>query len=123
MNYGGFWIRFVAYVIDSAIVTIAFVGIMLLLGMMGLELAGAQVIFLVLGILYWALMQSSKRQATLGKALWPEGRRPQRRAHLGRPGVGARSGEDRLVAHLPHRLRHRRLHPQQAGTARLRRHH
>jgi len=69
MNYGGFWIRFVAYVIDSAIVTIAFVGIMLLLGMMGLELAGAQVIFLVLGILYWALMQSSKRQATLGKAL------------------------------------------------------
>ena len=69
MNYGGFWIRFVAYVIDSAIVTIAFVGIMFLLGMMGLELAGAQIIFLVLGILYWALMQSSKRQATLGKAL------------------------------------------------------
>jgi len=69
MNYGGFWIRFVAYVIDSAIVTIAFVAIMFLLGMMGLELAGAQFIFVVLGILYWALMQSSKRQATLGKAL------------------------------------------------------
>ena len=69
MNYGGFWIRFVAYVIDSAIVTIAFVAIMFLLGMMGLELAGAQFIFAVLGILYWALMQSSKRQATLGKAL------------------------------------------------------
>jgi uncharacterized RDD family membrane protein YckC len=69
MNYGGFWIRFVAYVIDSAIVTIAFVAIMFLLGMMGLELAGAQLIFALLGILYWALMQSSKRQATLGKAL------------------------------------------------------
>ena len=69
MNYGGFWIRFVAYVIDSAIVTIAFLAIMFLLGMMGLELAGAQFIFVVLGILYWALMQSSKRQATLGKAL------------------------------------------------------
>jgi len=52
MNYGGFWIRFVAYVIDSAIVTIAFVAIMFLLGMMGLELAGAQFIFAVLGILY-----------------------------------------------------------------------
>jgi len=69
MNYGGFWIRFVAYVIDSAIVTIGFVAIMFLLSMMGLELAGAQIIFLVLSILYWALMQSSKRQATLGKAL------------------------------------------------------
>ena len=69
MNYGGFWIRLVAYVIDSAIVTIGFVAIMFLLGMMGLELAGAQIIFLVLGILYWALMQSSKRQATIGKSL------------------------------------------------------
>lgn len=69
MNYGGFWIRLVAYVIDSAIVTIGFVGIMLLLGMMGLELAGAPVIFALLGVFYWALMHSSKRQATLGKAL------------------------------------------------------
>jgi uncharacterized RDD family membrane protein YckC len=69
MNYGGFWIRFIAYVIDSAIVTIGFVGIMLLLGMMGLELAGAQFIYAVLGILYFALMQSSKGQATIGKAL------------------------------------------------------
>jgi hypothetical protein len=42
---------------------------MLLLGVMGLELAGAEVIFLVLSILYWALMQASKRQATIGKAL------------------------------------------------------
>jgi uncharacterized RDD family membrane protein YckC len=69
MNYGGFWIRFIAYIIDSAIVTIGFVAIMMLLGMMGLELAGAHLIYAVLGILYWALMQSSKRQATLGKAL------------------------------------------------------
>jgi uncharacterized RDD family membrane protein YckC len=69
MNYGGFWIRLVAYIIDSAIVTIAFIAIMLLLGVMGLELAGAQFIFVVLAILYFALMQSSKRQATLGKAL------------------------------------------------------
>jgi len=36
---------------------------------MGLELAGAEIIFLVLSILYWALMQSSPRQATLGKEL------------------------------------------------------
>jgi uncharacterized RDD family membrane protein YckC len=69
MNYGGFWIRLVAYIIDSAIVVIAFVAIMMLLAVMGLELAGAQFIFVVLAILYFALMQSSKRQATLGKAL------------------------------------------------------
>lgn len=69
MNYGGFWIRFLAYLVDSLIVTVGFVGIMLLLGAMGLELAGAEIIFLVLSILYWALMQSSARQATIGKAL------------------------------------------------------
>ena len=69
MNYGGFWIRFLAYVIDSAIVTIGFVASCSCSAMMGLELAGAEIIFLVLSILYWALMQSSKRQATLGKAL------------------------------------------------------
>lgn len=69
MNYSGFWIRFLAYLVDSFIVTVGFVGIMLLLAAMGLELAGAEIIFLVLGILYWALMQSSKQQATLGKAL------------------------------------------------------
>jgi uncharacterized RDD family membrane protein YckC len=69
MNYGGFWIRFLAYLVDSLIVTVGFVGLMLLLGAMGLELAGAEIIFLVLGILYWALMHSSKQQATIGKAL------------------------------------------------------
>lgn len=69
MNYGGFWIRFLAYLVDSLIVTVGFVGIMLLLGAMGLELAGAEIIFLVLSILYWALMQSSPRQATIGKEL------------------------------------------------------
>src|SRR4029078_287705 len=69
MNYGGFWIRFIAYLVDSLIVTIGFVGIMLLISAMGLELAGAAFIFLVIRILYWALMQSSKRQATIGKSL------------------------------------------------------
>ena len=69
MNYGGFWIRFLAYLVDSLIVTVGFVGIMLLLGAMGLELAGAEIIFLVLSILYWALMHSSPRQATIGKEL------------------------------------------------------
>ena len=42
---------------------------MLGLGLMGLELAGAELIYFVFFVLYWALMQSSARQATLGKAL------------------------------------------------------
>jgi uncharacterized RDD family membrane protein YckC len=68
-NYGGFWIRFLAYVVDSLIVGIAFFLIVMLLGAMGLELFGAELVFLLLGILYWALMQSSARQATYGKSL------------------------------------------------------
>ncbi len=69
MNYGGFWIRLLAYLVDSLIVVIAFVGINALLGLMGLELAGGEIVLLVLGILYYAFMQASARQATLGKAL------------------------------------------------------
>ena len=68
-NYGGFWIRFLAYVVDSLIVGIAFFLIVMLLAVMGLELFGAEFIFLLIGILYWAFMQSSARQATYGKAL------------------------------------------------------
>jgi len=69
MNYGGFWIRFLAYLVDSLIVVIAFVAINSLLAVMGLELAGGEIVLLVLGILYYAFMQASARQATLGKAL------------------------------------------------------
>jgi uncharacterized RDD family membrane protein YckC len=68
-NYAGFWVRFLAYVVDSLIVGIAFFLIVLLLGAMGLELFGAELVFLLLGTLYWAFMQSSARQATYGKSL------------------------------------------------------
>lgn len=69
MNYGGFWIRFLAYVVDSLIVGIGFFLIVMGLGVMGLELFSPEIIFLVMSILYWALMQSSARQATYGKSL------------------------------------------------------
>jgi uncharacterized RDD family membrane protein YckC len=69
MNYGGFWIRFVAYIVDSLIVTIAFVAIVLGLGVMGLELFSPTIVYSVVCVFYWALMHSSKRQATFGKAL------------------------------------------------------
>ena len=68
-KYGGFWIRFLAYLIDSLIVGIGFVAIVMLLSMMGLELFSPQLIFAVVAILYWAGMHASGRQATYGKAL------------------------------------------------------
>lgn len=69
MNYAGFWIRFIAYLVDSLIVTVGFVALVMLLGMMGLELFSLPLIYFVFSIFYWALMQSSKRQATIGKGL------------------------------------------------------
>ena len=69
MNYGGFWIRFVAYLVDSLILFIGLTGVAILLGVMGLSLAGGPIIFLAVMVLYFAAMQSSARQATLGKQL------------------------------------------------------
>ena len=89
-RFGGFWIRFVAIVIDALVLgvaqTLIIAPIMAALGfavsspaMMDPEdgmaafsaLMGAmgliQVVSLVVGWLYFALMQSSKYQATLGK--------------------------------------------------------
>lgn len=68
-KYGGFWIRFLAYLIDSLILGVGFVAIVMLLGMMGLELFSPVLIFAVVAILYWAGMHASGRQATYGKAL------------------------------------------------------
>jgi uncharacterized RDD family membrane protein YckC len=68
-HYGGFWIRFLAYMVDTLIVGIGFAVIVVLLGMMGLELFSPPLIFLIVAIVYWAGMQASKRQATYGKSL------------------------------------------------------
>ena len=92
--YAGFWLRFVAYVIDAIIIYVvqSFLFIPLLgifglsfatqmgdpesmteaetVGMMAGAMAMAGTTFLisaVVGILYWTLMESSKYQATVGK--------------------------------------------------------
>jgi uncharacterized RDD family membrane protein YckC len=68
--YGGFWIRFLAYLVDSVILFTA----LLVLGA-GAAFAGGSgmtvlgVLCIVGPLLYWALMQASARQATFGKAL------------------------------------------------------
>jgi uncharacterized RDD family membrane protein YckC len=69
-GYGGFWIRFLAYLVDSVIVVvILFLAVFgaLFLG----EAAAALIPAICLGvpILYWGLMHASARQATFGKAL------------------------------------------------------
>jgi uncharacterized RDD family membrane protein YckC len=93
-TYAGFWLRFVAYIIDFIIIYVvqsfilvplfALMGLSLAtqmpdpdsmtdaqaMGMVGSLMAAAGVASListVIGIFYWTLMESSKYQATIGK--------------------------------------------------------
>jgi uncharacterized RDD family membrane protein YckC len=81
VGYGGFWIRLVAYIIDGILLNIAFgiigaiVGVSILPAdpatvdpMAALSQMGRfQLLALVLTWLYFALMESSARGATVGK--------------------------------------------------------
>ncbi len=69
--YGGFWLRVVAYLIDAIVLAIPTV---LLGALFGLSMRGAgdlnmgsNVASLVIGWLYFSIMESSERGATLGK--------------------------------------------------------
>jgi uncharacterized RDD family membrane protein YckC len=74
--YGGFWLRFVAYIIDSVILNVA---VFIISFVIGLGVGGggrgaaqtAQLVASLLGIvlawLYFALQESSEAGATLGK--------------------------------------------------------
>jgi uncharacterized RDD family membrane protein YckC len=71
--YGGFWIRVVAYIIDSIILGIA-TGIIALVAGVNVLAGGsgnfdwtANLASFVVGWLYFALMESSARGATVGK--------------------------------------------------------
>src|SRR5438132_7718574 len=70
-EYGGFWIRFLALLVDSAIVflvsALVMAGAAMALGPEMLTMV-ALVVWL-LGFLYWPVMHASARQATFGKAL------------------------------------------------------
>lgn len=70
-QYGGFWIRFLALLADSAIL---FLVSALIIGAaataLGLEGAGVAVwVAWLIALLYWPVMQASARQATFGKAM------------------------------------------------------
>ena len=90
-NYAGFWLRFVAVIIDGLLLgAIQFIAIMPILGIMGIGLptdiqnldsseeidmvaqmmamAGVtQIVFLTIQTLYFSFMESSKYQASIGK--------------------------------------------------------
>ncbi len=93
-NYAGFWLRFVAVIIDGLLLgSIQFIAIMPVLGFMGIGLATdiqsletadestitpmigqmmamagvTQIVFLTIQTLYYSFMESSKYQASVGK--------------------------------------------------------
>lgn len=70
-QFGGFWIRFVAVLADSAIV---FLVMVLIIGggaaALGVEgVTTAALIAWLLSFLYWPVLHASSRQATFGKAM------------------------------------------------------
>ena len=72
LNYAGFWIRVAAVLIDSILMYIVFFGVAFLFmdGIASMATGMSitvQLIFGVAGILYFAGMESSSRQGTLGK--------------------------------------------------------
>jgi uncharacterized RDD family membrane protein YckC len=75
-EYGGFWARFVALVLDNAIVFIIMLAMLLPLGMVvatiGMESLTDVVAWLVVTFvpfLYWPVLESSRWQATFGKRI------------------------------------------------------
>jgi uncharacterized RDD family membrane protein YckC len=69
-QYGGFWIRFLAYLVDGVILMIAVVGLLFASAFLGT--AGALIaafVPFVVPLAYFVGMQASARQATFGKAL------------------------------------------------------
>ncbi|HYL90849.1 MAG TPA: RDD family protein [Burkholderiales bacterium] len=68
--YGGFWIRVLAYLVDSVVVFSAVIVLAFVAAFLGdIGKALIPLICLLTPLLYWGLMQASARQATFGKAL------------------------------------------------------
>lgn len=71
--YAGFWLRFAAWIVDQLILGVAGFMLGLIVGFMVANELSASVIITVVGItiswLYFASMESSEKQASLGKML------------------------------------------------------
>lgn len=80
--YAGFWIRFLAYVIDSVVLSVVFCPLGIVFGVAGaagglddnspemmIGNTGLNVVSIIAGWLYYGLLESSSWQATIGKKL------------------------------------------------------
>ena len=71
--YGGFWIRLVAYIIDAILLSLAMgaVGAVAGINFFNPDIenysASANIVYVVVAWLYFALLESSERGATVGK--------------------------------------------------------
>ncbi len=138
VQYAGFWKRFAAAIIDGLIFGAIETVIMFILMGAGVVDIGAATadpssseyqryllvnyvvggIVFVVQIAYFAIMESSSRQATLGKMVLgivvTDG--DGKRISFGRA-TGPEPRQDRLADHTVHRLHHDRLHREEAGPA------
>jgi len=70
LEYAGFWSRVAALIVDNAIVMIFGLALLIAAAFVGAgAVAIANVAWMLVAILYWPLMESSERQATIGKQL------------------------------------------------------
>jgi uncharacterized RDD family membrane protein YckC len=70
LEYAGFWSRVAALIVDYAIVTILGLALLIAAASAGAgTVAIANIVYLLVAILYWPLLECSERQATLGKQL------------------------------------------------------
>ena len=70
LEYAGFWSRVAALIVDNAILMIFALALLIAAGFVGAEaVVIANLVFLFIAILYWPLLESSERQATIGKQL------------------------------------------------------
>ena len=66
-DYAGFWLRFISYIIDSAIIALFSSGLSMLLFLMVFPDDLAAVVSIAVVWLYYAFMESSSYQGTVGK--------------------------------------------------------
>lgn len=66
-HYAGFWLRFLALVIDTLIFVLAGIILGFSVGTIGVSLKSLDIPLFIIGWLYYALMESSSKQATIGK--------------------------------------------------------
>ena len=79
VRYAGFWKRLLAFVVDLGVTSLIFFALAIILPILlgprlgvprgSVILASGAVAWLVITWLYWALMESSSRQSTVGKDL------------------------------------------------------